>query len=104
MCLSPVFCVVDLKVYRLVRSKTAAVRPLSTDLSRRTYNLVIRQTRSEADMVALKSKVEGMQNVTEDGTTLTHKAAGAGTIRRALLKLGGACYPQLVDLPLHGRC
>lgn len=40
-------------------------------------------------MLALKNKVEGMENVAVEVTTLTHKATGAGTLGRGLLKLGG---------------
>lgn len=40
-------------------------------------------------MHALKSKVEGMEKVTVEVTTLRSKAEGAGTLGKGLLKLGG---------------
>lgn len=52
-------------------------------------NIVLRQSHIETDMLALKNKVEGMEEVTIQVKTLSHKAEGAGTLGRLLLKLGG---------------
>lgn len=59
-------------------------------------NMVLRQTHIENDVMGLKnefasltSKVEAHEKVTVEVTTLRTKAAGAGTVGRWLLKLGG---------------
>lgn len=72
-------------------------------------NLVIRQTHIETDMLALKNKVEGMEKVTVEVTTLRTKAAGAGSAGRWLLRIGialvsfagwvAAAYTQMTGRP-----
>ena len=52
-------------------------------------NIVLRQSHIETDMLALKNKVDGMEEVTIQVKTLRNKAEGAGTLGRWLLKLGG---------------
>lgn len=51
------------------------------DIVQRTANL-------ESDMSATKNKVEGMEKVTVEVTTLRSKAEGAGTLGRWLLRAG----------------
>lgn len=51
-------------------------------------NIVLRQTHIEADVLSLKNKVEGMEKVTVEVTTLRTKAEGAGTVGRWLLRIG----------------
>lgn len=51
-------------------------------------NLVMRQTHIESDVSSLKNKVEGMEKVTVEVTTLRTKAEGAGTAGRWLIRLG----------------
>lgn len=50
--------------------------------------IVMRQTHLEADMSSIKNKVDGMEKVTVEVTTLRTKAEGAGTVGRWLLRLG----------------
>lgn len=51
------------------------------DIVQRTANL-------ESDMSVTKNKVEGMEKVTVEVTTLRSKAEGAGTLGRWLLRAG----------------
>lgn len=51
-------------------------------------NIVLRQVHMETDMLTLKNKVEGMEKVTVEVTTLRTKAVGAGTAGRWLLRFG----------------
>lgn len=51
-------------------------------------NIVLRQSHIETDMLALKNKVEGMEEVTVQVKTLRNKAEGAGTAGRWLLRIG----------------
>lgn len=57
-------------------------------LHRRMDDMVMRQTHMEADVSSLKNKVEGMEKVTVEVTTLRTKAEGAGTAGRWLIHLG----------------
>ena len=57
-------------------------------LHRRMDDFVLRQTHMEADMSSLKNKVEGMEKVTVEVTTLRTKAEGAGTAGRWLIRIG----------------
>lgn len=55
---------------------------------RRLDDLVMRTTHLESDVASTKSKIEGMEQVTVQTTTLITKAEGAGTLGRLLLKIG----------------
>jgi hypothetical protein len=57
-------------------------------LHRRVDDLVMRTTHLETDMSTIRSKVEGMEKVTVEVTTLRTKAQGAGTLGRWLIRLG----------------
>ncbi|TKT69067.1 DUF1515 family protein [Aquamicrobium sp. LC103] len=57
-------------------------------LHKRMDDLVLRQTHMEADVSSLKNKVEGMEKVTVEVTTLRTKAEGAGTLGRWLIRVG----------------
>lgn len=88
---------------RTIGELTAEVRGLRRDVQedRRTSseyrqgvreelaNLVLRQTHIEADVSTLKNKVDGMEKVTIEVTTLRSKAQGAGIMGHWLLKAGG---------------
>lgn len=54
----------------------------------RVDDLVVRTTHMESDVSSLKHKVEGMEKVTVQTTTLITKAEGAGTLGRWLIRLG----------------
>ena len=58
-------------------------------LHRRMDEVILHQTRLEADMTSLKGKVDGMEEVTGQVKTLTNKAQGAGMMGRGLLITGG---------------
>lgn len=91
------------RLYEAIGGLTAEVRRLRRDVQEdrstsaahrqgvreELSNLVIRQAHIESDMLSLKNKVEGMEKVTVEVTTLRTKAAGAGTLGRGLLRLGG---------------
>lgn len=72
-------------------------------------NMVIRQTHIETDMLALKNKVNTMEEVTVQVKTLRTKAEGAGTTGRWLLRVGitlvsfagwlAAAYTQMTGRP-----
>jgi len=49
---------------------------------------ILRMTHMEADVAPLKHKVEGMEKVTVEVTTLRTKAEGAGTLGRWLISIG----------------
>ncbi len=51
--------------------------------------LVLRQTHQEADLLSIRTKVEGMEKVTNEVATLRTKAQGAGIFGMGLLRLGG---------------
>lgn len=55
-------------------------------------------------MLALKNKIEGMEEVTIQVKTLSHKAEGAGTLGRLLLKLGGWLLSAAEVSLRRGRC
>ena len=55
---------------------------------RRLDDLVMRTTHLEADVASTKAKVEGMEQVTVQTTTLITKAEGAGTLGRWLIRVG----------------
>ncbi|TKT69074.1 DUF1515 family protein [Aquamicrobium sp. LC103] len=57
-------------------------------LHRRMDDLMLRQTHMESDVSTLKNKVEGMEKVTVEVTTLRAKAEGAGTLGRWLIRIG----------------
>lgn len=90
------------KLYEAIGSLTAEVRALRRDVSedRKTSanhrqgvreelsNIIMRQTHIESDVMSLKNKVEGMEKVTVEVTTLRTKAEGAGTVGRWLLRAG----------------
>lgn len=58
-------------------------------LHRRLDDLVMRTTHVESDLSSMKNKVENMEQVTIEVTTMRNKAQGAGTLGRWLLKFGG---------------
>lgn len=58
-------------------------------LHHRLDDLVMRTTHLESDMSSVRNKVDGMEKVTVEVTTLRTKAQGAGTLGRWLLYLGG---------------
>ena len=57
-------------------------------IHRRLDDIVQRTANLESDMSATKNKVEGMEKVTVEVTTLRSKAEGAGTLGRWLLRAG----------------
>lgn len=57
-------------------------------LHKRLDEQVMRLTHMESDVASLKHKVEGMERVTVEVTTLRTKAEGAGTVGRWLLRAG----------------
>lgn len=57
-------------------------------IHRRLDDIVQRTANLESDMSATKNKVEGMEKVTVEVTTLRSKSEGAGTLGRWLLRAG----------------
>lgn len=57
-------------------------------IHRRLDDIVQRTANLESDMSATKNKVEGMEKVTVEVTTLRSEAEGAGTLGRWLLRAG----------------
>lgn len=57
---------------------------------RRLDDLVMRTTHLESDVASTKMRVEGMEQVTVQTTTLITKAEGAGTLGRWLIRIGVA--------------
>ncbi|MBN9242419.1 MAG: DUF1515 family protein [Mesorhizobium sp.] len=55
---------------------------------RRLDDLVMRTTHLEADVASTKTKLDGMEQVTVQTTTLITKAEGAGTLGRWLIRIG----------------
>lgn len=90
-------------LYRSIGGLTAEVKGLRRDVQEdrqtsATYrhdvreelaNLILRTTYLETDMLAVKNKVEGVEKVTVEVTSLRTKAEGAGTLGRWLLRAGG---------------
>ena len=58
------------------------------NVHRRLDEVVLRTGHLEADMLAVKNKVDGVEKVTVAVTTLTNKAHGAGTLGRWLIRVG----------------
>lgn len=58
------------------------------NVHRRLDDLVMRTTHLESDMSETKHKVQGMEKVTVEVTTLRTKAEGAGTLGRWLIRIG----------------
>lgn len=58
------------------------------NVHRRLDDQVMRLTHMESDVTSLKNKVEGMEKVTVQTTTLITKAEGAGTLGRWLVRVG----------------
>lgn len=56
---------------------------------RRLDDLVTRVGHVEADTSEVKRKIEAVEKVTDDVTTMRHQAQGAGTLGQWLLKFGG---------------
>lgn len=50
--------------------------------------IVLRQTHQEADILSIRTKVEGMERVTSEVTTLRTKAQGAGVLGHWLIRIG----------------
>ena len=59
------------------------------DVHRRLDDIVDRTSHLENGTVEIKRKVEAMEEVTVEVTTLRHKAQGAGTLGHWLLWIGG---------------
>lgn len=59
-------------------------------IHRRLDDLVIRTGHLETDVASTKNKLESMEKVTVEVTTLRTKAQGAGTLGRWLVRLGFA--------------
>lgn len=59
------------------------------NVHRRLDDAVMRLTHLESDVASTKNRLEGMERVTVEVTTLRTKAEGAGTLGRWLLKIGG---------------
>lgn len=57
-------------------------------LHKRLDDLVLRTTHLESDVSTITTKVQGMEKVTVEVTTLRTKAEGAGTVGRWLLRVG----------------
>jgi len=57
-------------------------------LHERMDDMVMRTTHLESDMSSIKHKVESMEKVTVEVTTLRTKAQGAGTLGRWLIRIG----------------
>jgi len=57
-------------------------------LHARVDQLASQTAHLESDLTAIKSKVDGMEKVTVEVTTLRTQAQGAGTAGRWLLKIG----------------
>lgn len=57
-------------------------------MHRRLDDLVMRTTHLESDMSSTKHKLDRMEKVTVQVTTLRTKAQGAGTLGRWLIRLG----------------
>lgn len=57
-------------------------------LHKRLDDLVLRTTHLESDVSSITTKVQGMEKVTVEMTTLRTKAEGAGTVGRWLLRVG----------------
>lgn len=55
---------------------------------RRLDDLVMRTTHLESDVASTKNKIEAMEKVTVEVTTLRAKAEGAGTLGRWLIRIG----------------
>ena len=55
---------------------------------RRLDDLVMRTTHLESDVASTKNKIETMEKVTVEVTTLRTKAEGAGTLGRWLIRIG----------------
>lgn len=58
------------------------------NMHRRLDDLVMRTTHLESDMSSTKHKLDRMEKVTVQVTTLRTKAQGAGTLGRWLIRLG----------------
>ena len=59
------------------------------DVHRRLDDIVDRTSHLENGTAEIKRKVDAMEEVTVEVTTMTHKAEGAGTLGRWLLWIGG---------------
>ena len=58
------------------------------NVHRRLDEVVMRTTHLEADVQSVKTKIERVEEVTDDVTQLRTKAAGAGTLGRWLIRIG----------------
>jgi len=90
------------EINRLLGELTSEVRGLRRDVSddrkasadyrqgvrEELAKLVMRQTHIEADVSSLKHRVEGMEKVTVEVTTLRAKAQGAGVLGYWLIRVG----------------
>ena len=57
-------------------------------LHKRVDELVMRTTFLETDISSVKSKVEGVEAITDDVRVLRHQARGAGTLGFWLIRIG----------------
>lgn len=97
------------EVYKAIGSLTAEVAGMRKDLQesearsaestrradesranvhRRLDEVVMRTTHLESDVASTKNKIEAMEKVTVEVTTLRAKAEGAGTLGRWLIRIG----------------
>lgn len=68
------------------------------EVHRRLDDLVDRTAKLESDTSTVKSKVEAMEEVTIEVTTMRSKAEGAGTLGRWLLNVGGWVISAAVSI------
>lgn len=68
------------------------------EVHRRLDDLVDRNSKLETDMTTVKQKVEAMEDVTVEVTTMRTRAEGAGTLGRWLLTLGGWVISAAVSI------
>jgi hypothetical protein len=58
------------------------------NVHRRLDDIVMRTTHLESDVSSVKNKIEDVEKVTVEVTTLRTKAQGAGTLGRWLIRIG----------------
>jgi hypothetical protein len=79
------------KIEENERRNTESIRRADesrANVHRRLDDLVLRTTHLESDMQSTKSRVEEMGAVTDDVVKMRHKADGAGTLGRWLIRIG----------------
>lgn len=73
---------------RDVQDDRAASANYRAGMREEMSKIVMRQTHLEADVSSIRAKVEDMEQVTVEVTTLRTKAEGAGTLGRWLIRIG----------------